>query len=175
VTPIEQLRATKKDVPAKLREDILALGTEVEGAMTVEEVEFQQTLVVAMVSAARSMPNQMPPSAALDFQSTIEFLIMLGIVERDADGGLQPPNELLELLRDELTQEGFPHNPNKRAICLTYTVVLQAVIAWQDAGELIEGVHYPRRGSSEWLPHIARAAIVNVDVAMPQVLVCKES
>ena len=143
--------------------------------MNIEEIEFRRTLVVAMVSAARSMPNQMPPSATLDFQSTIEFLIMLGVVERHPDRGLQAPAELVDLLRDELTQEGFPNNPSKRAICLTYTVVLQAVIAWEDAGELIEGVHYPTRGSSEWLPHIARAAIVNVDVAMPRVLACKDS
>jgi hypothetical protein len=143
--------------------------------MNIEEIEFRRTLVVAMVSAARSMPNQMPSSAALDFQSTIEFLIMLGVVKRHPDRGLQAPAELVDLLRDELAQEGFPTNPSKRAICLTYTVVLQAMIAWQDAGELIEGVHYPTRGSSEWLPFIARAAIVNVDVAMPRVLAYKES
>jgi hypothetical protein len=75
----------------------------------------------------------------------------------------------------DLTQDGFPTNPSKRAVCLTDTVVLQAVIAWENAGELIEGVHYPTRGSSEWLPFIARAAIVNVDVALPRVLACKDS
>jgi len=36
-------------------------------------------------------------------------------------------------------------------------------------------VHYPTHGSSEWLPFIARAAIVNVDVAMPRVLALKKS
>ena len=141
--------------------------------MTVEELKFRQTLVAAMVSAAQSMPNQMPPSATMNFQSTVEFLTMLGLVERLADKGLQPTTELLELLRDELVEEGFPSNPSKRAVCLTYTVVLQAVIAWENAGELIDGVHYPTRGSSEWLPFIARAAIVNVDVAMPRVLAGK--
>ena len=100
---------------------------------------------------------------------------MLGLVERHPDRGLQPPVELLELLRDDLAQEGFPNNPSKRAVCLTYTVVLQAVIAWEDAGELIDGVQYPTSGSSAWLPFIAHAAIVNVDIAMPRVLACKES
>ncbi len=148
---------------------------DMESAMNLDEIKLGQTLVVAMVSAARSMPNQMQFSAMINFQSTIEFLIMLGLVDRLADEGLQPPAELVELLRDELTQEGFPTNPSKRAVCLTYTVVLQAVIAWENAGELIDGVHYPTHGSSEWLPFIARAAIVNVDVAMPRVLALKKS
>ena len=52
--------------------------------MTVEELKFRQTLVAAMVSAAQSMPNQMPPSATMNFQSTVEFLTMLGLVERPA-------------------------------------------------------------------------------------------
>ena len=143
--------------------------------MTVEELKFRQTLVAAMVSAAQSMPDQLPASAKIDIHATIEFLITLGIVERLADKGLQPPIELVELLRADLAQEGFPTNPSKRAVCLTYTVVLEAVIAWENAGELIDGVQIPTRGSAEWLPYIARAAIVNVDVAMPRILACKQS
>lgn len=142
--------------------------------MTVDEMELRQTLVAAMVSAAQSMSDQMPPSATRDFQSTIELLIILGLVERLPGVGLQPPTELVELLRDELVQEGFPTNPSKRAVCLTYTVLLQAVIAWENGGGLIDGVQYPTRGSSEWLPFIARAAIVHVDVALPLVLACKD-
>jgi hypothetical protein len=144
-------------------------------AMTVDQIALRQTLVAAMLSAAQSMPDQMPTSATVDIHSTVEFLIMLGLVERPAAGGLQPQSELAELLHAELAQEGFPNNPSKRAVCLTYTVVLQAVIAWENAGELIDGVHYPTRGSAEWLPFIARAAIVNVDVALPRLLACKES
>lgn len=146
-----------------------------DSVMNPEELAFRLTLAAAMVSAAESMPKQMPRSATIDFSSTVDFLIELGLLERHPRERLQPPTELVELLREELTQEGFPNNPSKRAVCITYTIVLQAVIAWENAGELIDGVHYPTRRSSEWLPFIVRAAIVNADLALPRVLACKES
>ncbi len=123
-----------------------------------DETEFRQTLVAAFVSAAQSMADEMPPSATLDFQSTIEFLIIIGLVERLPSGSVQPAAGLVELLRADLEQEGFPTKPSKRAVCLSYTVVLQARIAWDNAGACMDGGRLPASGSSDWFAFIARSA-----------------
>jgi hypothetical protein len=143
--------------------------------MNADDAQFRQTLVAAMISSAQSMADHLPPSATLDFQATVAFLIELGLVERRADEGLAPPTELVELLHDHLAEEGFPTNPSKRAVCLTYTIVLQAVIALEGEGALLDGVRLPFRGSADWLPFIAHAAIVNVEVALPRVRACREN
>ena len=143
---------------------------------TIDEIEFHQALVDALVSAMGSLDDRGAPFAPHGFHATIEFLIMIGLVERlpFPRGGFQPLAELVELLRADLVQEGFPASPSKRAVRLTHSVVIEAVTAWENPELLLSGERLPARGSRDWLPFIVSAAIASADAALPLVLACED-